>query len=585
MSIIGSFLIRQAGRTAARRFEAATKDPRGTQHHKLIEILRRNQETEYGRQYGFASIRSLDDYRARVPAVSYDDIKELVNRVTEGEKNVLTREDPIMFAQTSGTTGEPKYIPVTPTCRGRDHSDQMRAWLYHASTKHPTMFKGRVVTLVSPAIEGYTKSGLPYGSTSGLIYKNMPRAVRSTYALPYEVFLIHDYHAKYYALMLLALACNVTFVGTANPSSILKMVEHANDHADDLLRDLADGTLTRDLEIDPDIRRVIEGTLRPHPEKARRLEKSRVLSSGRLLPAYYWPHLALIGCWKGGTVGHYITKFPQWFDPEGRGMVPVRDWGYLSSEARGSIPLSDHSAGGVLTVNANIFEFVSVDNVEDHPDDQDHWNFLPVEELETGREYYVFITTTGGLYRYDMNDIIEVLGHYNATPVVTFQRKGRGMTNITGEKLSVNQIITAFQDAGREMGVTIAHFKAEADVENSRYVFKVEAPGLARVQRRMLLRQLDERLSALNLEYAAKRKSLRLNDPVLQVMKPGWYERHKRALAAEGKRLFQAKTILLDAREGYREDPGNLEAEVTLKAESDESAPSGRPGIDTCAGG
>ena len=72
------------------------------------------------------------------------------------------------------------------------------------------------------------------------------------------------------------------------------------------------------------------------------------MRSGKLLPADYWPNLALIGCWKGGTVGSYIKKFPQWFDPDDDGMVPVRDWGYLSSEARGSIPLSDRRLSLVL---------------------------------------------------------------------------------------------------------------------------------------------------------------------------------------------------------------------------------------------
>ena len=241
----------------------------------------------------------------------------------------------------------------------------------------------------------------------------------------------------------------------------------------------------------------------------------------------------------------------------------MRDWGYLSSEARGSIPLSDQGSAGVLTVSANVYEFVPVDNLEDHPHESENWSFVGVDGLEKRKEYYVFFTTTGGLYRYDINDVIEVIGHYNATPTVVFKRKGRGMTNITGEKLSVNQVIAAFENASQEMGITIEHFKAEADIENARYVFKVEAPLLAEELRRTLLEQLDRRLSALNIEYEAKRKSMRLKDPVLQVMKPGWYERQKKALAASGKRLFQAKTILLDAKEGYKED---LEAVVNLNA-------------------
>jgi hypothetical protein len=470
-----------------------------------------------------------------------------MDRVVRGEKNILTAEDPILFARTSGTTGAAKYIPVTPTCQGRDHADQMRTWTYHASTRHPRMFRGQVISLVSPAVEGYTEARIPYGSTSGYIYKNMPRLIRRAYAIPYELFLIEDFTAKYYALMRVAIGAAVTFLGTANPSSIVMMVEFADDHADELLRDLADGTLRKDLEIPGGPRAAIESRLRKDPDRARDLEQKRKKRSGKLLPIDYWPELALIGCWKGGPVGVHIEKLTDWFDPDGTGMVSIRDWGYLASEARGSIPLSDHGSGGALTVSTNVFEFVPVENLEENLADKNAWEFLGVDEIETDREYYVFFTTTGGLYRYDINDIVEVVGRYNNTPIISFRRKGRGMTNITGEKLSVNQVITAFDNVSRALDVPIEHFRAEADIGNSRYVFKVEARKLPDSRRRELLYHLDRELSDLNIEYAARRDSMRLKDPVLHVMKAGWHKRLKEALVADGKGLFQAKSVLLDA--------------------------------------
>ena len=567
MSVVASVLIRMLGRRAASRFEASTKNPRAAQQDKLLQMMRRNKDTDYGRRYGFGSIRSLDDYRRQVPPVSYDDIDGEIKKILAGKEKVLTAEKPLMFAQTSGTTGEAKYIPVTATCRGRDHADTMRTWLYHAISKHPGMFRGQVISMVSPAVEGYTEAGIPYGSASGHIYKNMPRPVQSTYAIPYSVFLIQDYDAKYYTIMRFSLAANVTFVGTANPSSILKMCEYASEHADDLIQDLAKGTLRQDLDIDPEIRSTVEACLKADPGRARLLERARGIRSGKLLPADYWPNLALLGCWKGGTVGTTVKKLSGWFDPDGRRMVPVRDWGYLSSEARGSIPLSDHGSAGALTVNANFFEFVPVDSLEDHPHETDRWQLLGVEDLEIGGEYYVFLTTTGGLYRYDINDVIEVVGNYNSTPTIVFKRKGRGMSSITGEKLSVNQVIVAMESSSRKIGVSIDHFKVEPDVENARYIFKVEASKLETTQRHALLREIEAGLVRLNIEYEAKRKSGRLNDPVLQVMKQGWYERQKKALVASGKRLFQAKTVLLDAKAGYSPDPENLEAEVTLQDE------------------
>ncbi len=565
MSLVARFLIGMAGKAAANRFERATINPAAAQHDKLMQIVEANKNTEYGRKYNFDSIKNIDDWRKLVPVIDYEDIREYMDRIVRGEKNILTAEDPVMFAQTSGTTGDAKYIPVTPTGQGRDHSDQMRTWIYHATKMHPSMFKGQVVSLVSPAIEGYTESGIPFGSTSGHIYKNMPGVVRKTYAIPYEVFLIEDYRAKYYTLMRIGLGSNISFVGTANPSSIIKMCETADKYADELLQDLRDGTLSATLDIDPELRSTIEAVLNRDPARADAFEKAREKRGGKLLPADYWPNLSIIGCWKGGTVGAYIDRFPEWFDPDKTGMVPIRDWGFLSSEARCSIPLSDHGSAGVLTVATNVYEFVPVNEVEENPNDQSKWTYLDPNEVVPGQEYYILFSTVDGLYRYDINDVVEIIGKYNNTPTLVFKRKGRGMTNITGEKLSVNQVIEAFRQTSEAMDVAIDHFKAEADLENSRYVFMVESSALPEEKRLDLLQSLDTRLSELNIEYKSKRASMRLNAPALHIMKAGWYDRKKEELIADGKRIFQAKTVLLDSKEKFKEDSENLEARIQLE--------------------
>lgn len=183
MSLIGT-VISFATRASARRFDKATRDPGGTQKRLLMDLMRRNAGTEYGQRYGFSSVKTVQDYRRQVPLITYESIKGDMTRVTQGARNVFTAEDPVMFAQTSGTTGDPKFIPVTPSDQGQAHSDQMRTWLYTARRDHPTIFDGKVVSLVSPAIEGHTPSGLPFGSTSGHIYKHMSAVVKRVYGIP-----------------------------------------------------------------------------------------------------------------------------------------------------------------------------------------------------------------------------------------------------------------------------------------------------------------------------------------------------------------------------------------------------------------
>ncbi len=567
---LATVLIRACTRRAAQEFERATYDPSGSQMGTLFGIIRKNRDTEYGRRYGFSAIRTVEEYRRQVPVVTYEDIREPIQRMTEGCENVLTAEKPIMFTRTSGTTGEPKYIPVTRTCRTAEHRSFAQTWVYHVLASHPKAAAAQVVSLVSPAVEGYTPGGLPYGSTSGCIYRNMPAIVRQYYAIPYRVFEISDYQAKYYVIMRLAMQQKVSAICTANPSSIVKMCEKGNEFGERIIRDIHDGTLCDDFAIEPEIRCMIQARLKPKPKTARFLESVRRKRKGLLLPHDYWRVLGVIGCWKGGTVGHYIDKFGKWFDPDGVRTVPVRDWGYLSSETRGSIAVTDSGSAGILTVTTSFYEFVPVEEFAALKS-PGSCRFLTADQLEDGREYYVFVTTTGGLYRYNMNDIVRVEGFYNRTAQIVFVRKGRGMTNITGEKLSANQVIDAVRSGCNRCGLAVVHFRAEADVDNSRYVLRVEfCEPVGREKARGFLGCFDEHLKLVNIEYRCKRNSMRLADPVLHMMRNGWYDKDQCRRVENGGRAFQSKA---DVLVGSVASTGESELECIIRMTPERETP------------
>jgi hypothetical protein len=521
-----------------RRWEAGTGNPRATQNELLRRILRRNQASAFGREYGFGSIATVDDYRKRVPIGDYERYRPYIQRITQGERRVLTDEPVLMFTMTSGSTGAPKLIPVTEATRA-NHSRLTRLWYSRAFQDHPGSAAGTIFGLVGRAVEGHTASGIPFGAASGLIYQSSPMWIKRSHALPYEIAEIKDFQAKYYAAMRLAIEQNVTFLGTPNPSTILRLVETADRCRDDLVKDVHDGTLTSQLDLPPNIRKSLAERLSPNPERAKILA-SQLAAAGRLRPADYWPNLKLIGCWKGGSVGVRLKELASWF---GDGM-PVRDLGYMASEAQMSLPVTDNGSAGTLTIDANFFEFIPESEIGSaNP------ITLDCDELEIGGVYYVILTTPAGLYRYDINDVIRVAAFHGTTPLVEFLRKGRDVTNITGEKLHVNQVIQAMEQAQRATSVRVRHFRAFADVEKSLYAFMVEldgvnAPAGAPAN---LLRELDASLAKLNVEYADKRKSVRLKAPVLYVMKPGWFDRKASAALRAGARDVQFKAELLSA--------------------------------------
>ena len=165
------------------------------------------------------------------------------------------------------------------------------------------------------------------------------------------------------------------------------------------------------------MRRQISPFLKPNPKRARELEII-VAGTGSLRPKEYWPDLALVGCWKGGSVGSTVDRLRPWFRTE----TPFRDIGYLSSEAYVTLPTEDEGCRGILAVAANFYEFIPEGDMESARP-----HVLTVSQLENGESYYIVLTSPNGLYRYDINDIVRVVGFHGRTPLLEFMRKGRDM--------------------------------------------------------------------------------------------------------------------------------------------------------------
>jgi hypothetical protein len=523
-----------------RAFEAATAAPVEAQARVLARLLRANADTAFGREHGFATTVTPAAFVRRVPIRDYEALRPYVNRIVAGEAAVLTADAPQMFATTSGTTGEPKLVPVTETA-ALDTAALMRLWTVHALRDHPRLLDHRVLTMVGPAVEGRTASGLPIGAMTGMIQQRLPWLVRRQQAVPYPVALVRDAETRYFLTARLALAHRVSSVGTPNASTLLRLAEVAGRHADRLCRAIHDGTLGVDAA-EPiagvshaDLLAALTAGVRPDPGRAAALD-AIARRHGRLVLGACWPELALVACWLGGSAGiqarHLDAHFPG---------VPRRDLGLVASEGRLTVPLADDTAAGVLAVHTGFFEFIAEEEIEAA------WpRTLLCHELEDGRRYYVVVTAANGLYRYDMNDVVEVRGFHRRTPRLAFVRKGRDMLNITGEKLHLNHVLHALRSAEAAAGLGVWQFRLIPDVEASRYDLLLEpAPGADIRSLAILVTAFDRALADVNVEYAAKRASGRLGLPRLHLMRPGWSERLCRQEFAQGRRDVQHKWSVL----------------------------------------
>lgn len=553
MSVV-SRLLRLQGRMAWRSFDRATRDPDAVQLRLLQRILDDNVNSAFGREHGFASISGFKEYREAGQVGDYEAVRPWVDRIMAGERRVLTHDDPYLFAMTSGTAGQPKLIPVT-TATSKFVSALSRLWLYRSTVDHPGVLGDKALIIVSPAIEGYTDSGIPYGSASGYIYRNAAWMIRRRYAVPYPVFGIKNYEAKYYGIMRFALEQQLSLIGTPNPSTILRLVDTANTHAERIIRDIHDGTISEDADIEPELRADLTARLRPNAARATELDA--ILNREQALkPRDYWPRLALVGCWKGGSVGAAVDRLRPWF-PDG---MAFRDPGFLASEANFTLPIEDEGSRGILAITGNIYEFIPEDEI-----DSSNPRILTAGQLDDGGSYYVIVTTQSGLYRYDINDVVRVNGFHNRTPKIEFLRKGRDMLSLEGEKLHVGQLIEAMRGAQAATGMTVEYFRALGHPADNRYSLQLELQDASAPQDAIIRlgRAIDEGLSRLNIEYEQKRGSGRLHPPLLQVMAAGWSSRRLAAKMASAVRDVQYKDALL-ALAGDDTDESEVRRELTI---------------------
>ncbi len=506
----------------------ATRNPRAVQANLLRRILAANARTHFGARYGFSKIGGAKEYQDAVPVRTYEDLRDYVEAQERTGKPFLTSERPVYYHRTSGTLGAAKDIPITEAgLRRIRHNQRLFAYAVARSTR---AFEGKVLGITGQAVEGLMPEGIPYGSASGLLYKRMSGLVRKRYVLPPEVADIPDYECRYFTTAAYALAePNVTGLGTANPSTLVRLLDLIRSEAEALIRAVHDGRLPDGAAIPA------ERGLAGNPARARELERL-FTAGGTLSYADIWPNLQGIMTWTGGSCGVPLRRLAKSI-PAATSIIEL---GYIASEFQGTVNVNALENLCVPTLQDVFFEFA-----ERAAWEEGAAGMGLLHELETGGEYYVFITTQDGLYRYDMNDIVRVTGQFNETPCLEFVQKGKGVTSITGEKLYENQVLDTVMQVLGEQKILPEFFVMLADEHAATYTLYLEADEQEPFQSFDLANAVDHGLRAVNIEYDSKRGSGRLEPTKLKWLRAGTGGRYRANRVAAGQRDTQFKYLHL----------------------------------------
>ncbi|MBQ5774390.1 MAG: GH3 auxin-responsive promoter family protein [Paludibacteraceae bacterium] len=528
-----------------RRLRKASRHPRYSAERTLRHILTLSKDTVYGKEHHFEEILNAQNdrelfslYQHFVPVNDYEALRPYVERHKNGEYNVLFSGKPDMYATTSGTTSEPKWIPMTHKYLKDVYGKMSHVWLWNFIKKRPFIFGGKILPIVGKECEGYAPDGTLYGSVSGVLVRDIPKFIKRHYVAPASVMSIDDYAARNYTLMLLGLQHrNLTLFATANPSTILELLHTVEEHYDEMVEDIEKGCISSKVEIAPQLREELNQYIKPRPKRAKELRKLKE-KYGTVLPKHYWPLLQYLSTWKCGNTSIYMEKYMDAFDFK---QTYYQELGYIATECRFGFSL-DHTNESVLFPHFHYYEFV-----EEHELDKPNKHFLQIDELEKGHRYCAYVTTFSGLFRYNMNDLIEVGGRYEDTPTIHMISKVNGIVSMTGEKLCENQFMQAVKESEEESGILTNFYVGFADIKESTYHFYFEFKDQETSQETAdeFAKIVDRHLQEINMEYGSKRASFRIHEPVAHRLIKNAYNRFKTRCLSEGFRDGQFKFNLL----------------------------------------
>ncbi|MES1023103.1 GH3 auxin-responsive promoter family protein [Gloeocapsa sp. BRSZ] len=495
-------------------FIKKTHNALSLQEQFLINFLDFHKNTELGKEYSLNDITTVEQFQQRIPIWEYNSYEPYIQRIAQGEKNILTPDPVIYFNTTSGSTGKQKLIPVTQYFQStlRRANFTSISFLDTALRSRNLNF-GKLLVTNTAKITGLTASGIAYGPGGTGVIRMNKILYQQLFAHPYTLLEVSDSVSRHYLCLLFALRNESMRGMIANfPMLILRTCQYLERYAEDLIHDLEFGQIASWLKLEPEIRKTLEKQFFAVPSRAAQL-KSILRNNGKLTPKLAWSNLSFIATARGGTSNFYFHRFPDYLED-----TPIFGAVYASAEGTFSIYSDINTDGSILAIESGFFEFIPQDQWEEaHP------KTLLATEVKVGQLYRILMTNYSGLYRYDNGDVIEVVGFYNKTPLITFRYRRGGLLSSTTEKTTESHATHVMQALQQEFGLALEDFCITLTDNDfpAHYLVNIELIGdrpLSNPQ--TFLAGFDQKLKEINVYYGAKRRD-QVPPPRLRILAPG----------------------------------------------------------------
>jgi hypothetical protein len=460
-------------------FSRALKQPAVAQKERLFSILKRNANCIYGRTYGLERVKSVGEFQASLPVVTCEESRPWIERILDGEENVLTSDPVLLVERTSGSTTAAKYIPYTAGLFA-EFQAALAPWLWNLYAAYPGLLHGTAYWQVTPLARApeRTRGGIPigFGAEASYFTPVQQRALARLLSVPAEIANVAEIDSSLYVTLFFLLRDrNLSLISVWNPSFVSLLLNRAREWNEHLVRDIHDG----------EIRHVHLSDTIAHKQSAAPLRAREVeacLSEPHMRLTDLWPHLSVVSCWGDAEAAPEFQQLEREF-PD----VVFQKKGLLATEGVITLPMS--SAANVAAIRSHFLELL---------DDQGRPHL--VNEVEPGAEYSVVMTTSGGLWRYRLGDRVRVTGFLNRTPLLEFVGREDGVCDLRGEKLNPALVGRVLRELRHELLLPAGFaMLAPSRVPEASYLLFVERAAPA-----ALAIALDGKLHA-NPQYAYAR--------------------------------------------------------------------------------
>jgi hypothetical protein len=451
------------------RIEEWVNNPIAVQREVLQHLVTSAQYTEFGRKYNFSTTFSIRDFKQAVPIHEYDDLKPYIQRIMNGEQNILWNTPITWFAKSSGTTSDKsKFIPVSEEslqdCHYKGAKDVLT--MYYNFNPESDLLTGKGLVIGGSHTINHLdlNAEVHYGDLSAVLLQNSPFWGHWIRTPELSIALLDEWENKIERLAMNTIAENVTSISGVPTWTLV------------LIRRILEITGKRSLsEVWPSLELYIHGgvSFTPYREQFRKLIGKDI---------------------------HYLDM-------------------YNASEGFFAAQGNPHDDGMLLFLDHGIFmEFMPVEEYgKSNPET------IGLADVEVGQQYALVINTNGGLWRYLLGDTVQFTSREPYRIKVSGRLKH--FINAFGEEVIVDNADKAIAIACQKTGAIVNDYTAApvyfGDTGNGAHEWLVEFEKEP-ADMAVFTNELDKALQSINSDYEAKRyKNIALGMPVLRSLEKG----------------------------------------------------------------